>query len=335
MTEKTKKVVFDATDGIIPTGNRYGLTSEEASARAEGYPVYKLTGEVLFSNINVNPKSIIEHNKVNTQKKKLPLNHCVSVMLSEDSEFKKTDKEARDLLLQARVQSGEYEGLEEDEIPKYKTVLKTVTKKDVLDNKFKEDQLGRAIINFAISSRPQNDKVEENVVDEQTGEIYDRKTALYFRLQDLLTGEEINPVIFKTNKSGEREYTFENPQTKTKDPLKVSSGDLVNVYVRPYESQNSKTDEYTLKYNPLEIEIVQSAFDRGLTSSKPRQTKEAPSTNVMASVFGKVTQKTPKAVASKVVEEPKAETKKAPKPIVNEDPDLSILDDFSDDNLDI
>lgn len=338
--QKEKKVVFDATDGIISTGNRYGLEKEEAEARAEGYPIYKLENcEIMFSNIHVNPKSIIEHNKTESKKRKLPLNHTISLFLSKDSDFKKTDKEVRTALLNARIENGEYEGLEDDEIPQYKSVLKTVMKKDVLENKFKEEFAGRVYTNFAISSRPQNDKVEEDLVDEETGEVYDRKTALYFRLQDLLTGEEINPRVFRLNKNGEKEYTFENPKTKTQQNLTLNSGDIVNVYIRPFETQNSKTGEYTLKYNPLEIEIVQSNFER-TGGTRTREALEAPSTSVMSSVFGKVTKKTPKAVASKVIEEPKAETKpvakspSTPKPIVNEDPDLSALDDFSDDSLD-
>lgn len=330
MSEKqTKKLVYEATE-IISTGNKYGLTAEQISERTKGIPVYKASGEILFTNLSVNAKEVAEYNKTAEKKRKIPTNHSFSIMLSEDSDMKKVDKDLRSSFVELRNSQGE------DDVENYKSIFKTVTRKDITENKFDEKYLGRTYATFGVSSRPAKDKLEENVIDDETGEVFDRQTALYFRLNDLLTGEEINPVVFKTDKDGNRSYTFTSPKTQKEENNYISSGDIVNLYIRPYEAQNSKTGEYTLKYNPLEIEIIQSAFERGAGNRKPREVATAPSTNVFGSVFGKVTQvSTPKAVASQnttVAENPKTTkattTPKTAKPVT--DIQKALDDEFSD-----
>lgn len=301
---QTKKLVYEATE-IISNGNKYGLTAEQISERTKGIPVYKASGEVLFTNLSVNAKEVAKYNETAEKKRKMPTNHSFSIMFAEDCDMKNVDKDLRKSFVELRNSQGE------DDVENYKSIFKTVTRKDVTENKFDEKYLGRTYTTFGVSNRPAKDKLEENVVNDETGEVFDRQTALYFRLHDLLTGEEINPTVFKTDNEGNKSFTFVSPKTQKEESHYISSGDIIDVYIRPYEAQNSKTGEYTLKYNPLEIEIIQSSFERGAGNRRPREVAEAPSTNVFGSVFGKVTQvSTPKAVASQAVvtEAPKAKT---------------------------
>ena len=142
----------------------------------------------------------------------------------------------------------------------------------------------------------------------------------YFRVIDKFTGEGVEPEIFKYDTNGEKVTSFISPKTKQETPLYVNSGDTVNISIRPFGTKNNNTNEYSLKYNLLKIEIVQTAWDKGIGRTGgggSKRTFEAPETvnlNSLGDIFGGIstvaTTTTSKPTATKTV---KAEVKQEQK----------------------
>lgn len=248
-------------------------------------PVFKVDNcEVLFSTLTMDtPKS----------------GHSISVLLPKDTEFAVQDTKLRQYFLKQRQEVN-------DEIENVKKCYKKVSEADLLESQntkypIPESHVGRIKLTTQVTNAvmfSDNEKKRISKLSELKGD--DTATVRYYRVKDAYTGVGINPVIFKFNDKGEKVTTFISPKDKIEKPLFVSSGDIVNIKIRPYEKVNTKTDEITLRYNLLSIEIVQTAYERngGKTSYAKHTQKEAPDAvdlSGLANLFGSVEEvETPK-----------------------------------------
>lgn len=241
--------------------------------------------------------------------------HSISFYLPTNTTFKDEDRALRQgALLKALQKSNpDLEGI--------KSVLKTITVKDVEASKknkhpITEDCIGKVKLSFQISNKITfNDADNKYVKDSDLKLLSDEDsvTVKYFRILDEWSGKGIDPVVFKYNDKGERVTTFVSPKDKQEKNLFLGKGDLVNIKVRPYLKENKRDGNYSLKYNLLSVEIVSTAFDRGLTgksSSAKRETTLDFDDNLFAGVFGstEIVKEEPKPVTKKKkVEEPISE----------------------------
>lgn len=214
--------------------------------------------------------------------------HNITILLPADNTLFASDRVTRDNYLKSMQ-------VENPNLEYVKGSLSIVTKKDVLDGKFDEKLEGRVYLNINVSNSYLFDRtLDENakIVDKRVNnlkEVTGTAVTKYFRVIDQWTGEGINPEIFKYE-NGEKVTTFISKKTGQPTPLYVGRGDLINIKLRPYGAKNRKTEELSLRYNLLSIEIVQTAFDRGIkTGGGSNRTKEAPESvtaSALASMFG-------------------------------------------------
>lgn len=243
--------------------------------------------------------------------------HNIQILLPENNILQATDRQIRNnYLLSAQEENPNLEIV--------KSALTVISKKDVLDGKAEEKNVGRAYLNFAISNACMLDETidEEgnkkykkiNKAEEATGEA----VVKYFRAIDQFTGEGIEPEVFKYDANGNKVTSFVNPKTKQESPLYIGRNDIVNIKIRPFGVKNQKTGDLSLRYNLLSVEIVQTAWDRGIghTGGGKSNVKEAPDSvnaSALSSIFGGISNVVPTTPASapkkaeKKVEQPKAE----------------------------
>lgn len=191
-----------------------------------------------------------------------------------------------------------------------KSQIKTIIgQKEVLDGSYPEKYVGYGVlqINTSNSTIFDTDSEENKSIQKYEDAVNGNITTKYFRVIDAFTGKGIDPEIFEI-KNGQKVTTFTH--NGVEKPLYVSKDDLVNVQLRPYFTQNRKDKSYSLKYNLLTIERVQTAFDRGLgkkgTGGK-KHVEAAPNVagleglGDLVGMFG----------SGSVVSTPKSETKKS------------------------
>jgi len=213
--------------------------------------------------------------------------HSVQILLP-DNEFFQNDKNLRTFFTQQRQVAN-------PNVENYKSQVKMITKKDILDGKFADVLEGRSVISIQISNINMKDGLTDETIQKATDATGDLINVKYYRVLDKYTGEGIEPKIFKTV-NGQKTETFLSPKTKLETAHYVGKNDIVNIKLRPYEQQNQKTQEFSLKYNLLEIEIIQTAWDRGFkkagtgTGKKVEQAPDAISLSGLSSMFGSVTQ---------------------------------------------
>ena len=184
-----------------------------------------------------------------------------SITLIVDKDFVQKDKQLRSYFVQQRQAV-------DPNCEVYKSQIKIIGQKDILDGKFKPEMEGKALLNIFTSNAKMFDAdVEKGKSLQKMSEATNGNIIYkYFATIDKFSGQAIKPQVYKTV-NGEKVTTFMSPKTNKETPLFVGSNDLVNIKLRPYETY-SETHGYALKYNLLEIEIVQTAFDRGLSQYK-------------------------------------------------------------------
>ena len=240
MATKTQDSKFNITyeEKIITS------ETEFENPLAELPPVFEINNvEVLFSSLSAKtPK----------------MGHSITLVV--DDAFVQKDRQVRAYFAQQRQTT-------DPNCETYKSQIKIISQKDILEGKFKEDMKGKALLNIFTTNAKMFDadvekgKALQKMTDATNGNIVYK----YFANTDRFTGKAIQPQVYKIV-NGEKVTTFLSPKTGKETPLFVGSKDLVNVKVRPYET-HSDTHGYALKYNLLEVEIVQTAFDRGVRTS--------------------------------------------------------------------
>lgn len=307
MTEVTEKAKWKYEPGII--------TSEikiENAVDISTVPVYTLENcEILFSSLMAQtPK----------------FGHSIKFMLPQGSNFPVIDKQLRNkylTTLQNNDTTGEFINLET-----IKSSVSLVSKKDVLEEKFTEDKVGRAYLTINISNPAYLD--ETVGADGKTSckgvksikEVTGTPVVKYFRSVDAWTGKGIEPEIFKYE-NGNKVKTFINPNNGVETNLYPGTGDLVNIKLRPYSRVNTKTHEITWRYNILSIEIVQTAYDRGIRVSngggKVIDKPEAINNNMLGSIFSDIDTSTTTTTATPPVPQAIQQAQQAvptPQPVV-------------------
>ena len=141
--------------------------------------------------------------------------------------------------------------------------------------------IGKGLLSISMSNVVMFDTDTEKSIKAEKDASQGNITYKYFRVIDTYSGEGIAPTIYKVV-NGQKVSTFVSPKDNVEKPLFAGQFDLVNVRVRPYERQNQKNGEWSCKYNLLDVEIVQTAYDRGKssykTSGKSKKTEQAPDT---------------------------------------------------------
>ena len=145
-----------------------------------------------------------------------------------------------------------------------KSQIKTIIgQKEILDGTYPQKYEGYGVLQINMTNSTifdadsEDNKSIQKYEDAKNGNIITK----YFRVIDDFTGKGIDPEIFEI-KNGQKVTTYtHNGEQK---PLYVTKDDLVNIQLRPYFRQNKKDKSYSLKYNLLSVERVQTAFDRGL-----------------------------------------------------------------------
>lgn len=299
MAETAEKTKVKYLEDIITIEQKF----ENSVIDISQVPVFKIENcEVEFSSLNSKtPKT----------------GHSVRILFP-DNVFYDQDKQIRQGYLKARqVQNPDLESV--------KTFLKKYTEKDFLAGKITENKVGRSYIDVSVSNSVMFDKTLDENGEEKLTHIekaeYAKGEAVvkYFRVIDKYTGKGIDPVIYKYE-DGEKVTTFVNKKTKEELPLYVQTGDLVNIELRPYEFVSSKQEnEVKIKYNLLSVEVVQTAWDRGIgrksgTSKNVVEKQDSVGMEALAGIFGNIGTATSKPVektetkkAEKKVEEPKPE----------------------------
>ena len=195
-----------------------------------------------------------------------------SIQLLVDEEFVQKDRQLRAYFTQQRQ-------LSDPNCENYKGQVKIISKKDVLDGKFSEDMIGKGLLSISMSNVVMFDTDTEKSIKAEKDASKGNVTYKYFRVIDNYSGQGIELKLYKVV-NGEKVSTFVSPKDNVEKPLFAGQFDLVNVKVRPYERQNQKSGEWSCKYNLLDVEIVQTAYDRGKssykTSGKAKKTEQAP-----------------------------------------------------------
>lgn len=217
--------------------------------------------------------------------------HNVQILLPNGSNFVQVDRTMRNNYLTSAQEKN-------PNLEIIKGSLTAITNKDILDGKYDEKYLNRTYINFQISNSYMFDRTVEDGknVDKKIAKAEEAKgkaVVKYFRVIDQFTGEGIEPEVFKYV-NGEKTTTFISPKTKQETPLYLNRGDIVNIKIRPFGVKNKKTEELSLRYNLLSIEIVQTNWERngGKTSSSSKRVHEAPDSvdaSALSDIFGGIT----------------------------------------------
>lgn len=235
-------------------------TQEKDSKYNITYEEKVITSEITYENpidISAVPVFNLENVEVlycSLGQKTPKMGHSITLILDQD--FVQKDKQLRTYFAQQRQQL-------DPNCEIYKSQIKIIGKGDILSGKFKEDMEGKALLNIFTTNAKMFDADEEKgksiqkMSDAKNGNVVYK----YFANIDRFSGKAIRPQVYKIV-NGEKVTTFLSPKTKKETPLFVGSNDIVNVKLRPYET-HSDTHGYSLKYNLLDIEIVQTAFDRG------------------------------------------------------------------------
>lgn len=273
--------------------------------------------------------------------KQAKFGHNIQILLPNGTDFPQKDRAIRQNYLMAQQKHN-------PNLEIVKGVVKAITDKDILAGKYDEKYKGR----FHLDIRVSNTCMFDRTPSQEEGKEWDLKkinkaeeaigtpVVKYFRVIDKFTGEGVEPEIFKYE-NGEKVTSFISPKTKQETPLYVNSGDTINITIRPFGAKNNNTGDISLKYNLLKIEIVQTAWDKGIgrNAGSSKRTKEAPESiefEDLDDIFGGVSTATatPKAESKpatkpveKKVEAPKEEPKQEVKETVEEIQDMDI--DFS------
>lgn len=270
-TEEKSKVVYE--NDIITLKETY-----ENPLDLSKIPVFTIENcEVLYSSLS---------------SKQAKFGHNIQILLPADTDFPAKDRAIRQNYLRA-------EQVNNPNLEVVKGIVKTITNKDVLNNKYPEKYEGRSYLDIRISNTCMFDKTKDEDGKDKFTKIDKAEKAVgvpvvkYFRVIDKFTGEGVEPEIFKYE-NGEKVTSFVSPKTKQETPLYVNSGDTINITIRPFGSKNNNTGDISLKYNLLKIEIVQTAWDKGIgrTGGSSARTKEAPDSvdaNALGDIFGGIT----------------------------------------------
>lgn len=262
-------------------------------------PVFNLENcEVLYSSLSSNQAKF---------------GHNIQILLPANTDFPQTDRAIRQNYLS--VQQKQNPNLEI-----VKGVVKAITEKDVLAGKYTEKYVGRYYLDIRVSNTCMFDRTpgEDGKFEEKkitkAEEAIGTPVIKYFRVIDGFTGEGVEPEIFKYV-NGEKVTSFISPKTKQETPLYVNSGDTINITIRPFGAKNANTGDISLKYNLLKIEIVQTAWDKGIgRTGGSKRVQEAPDSvdiNALGDIFGGITNvaTTPEVKKEQSKVETKAEAK--------------------------
>ena len=310
--EKESKVIYE--NEIVTIEETY-----EKQLDMSKVPVFTIENcEVLYSSLN---------------SKQAKYGHNIQILLPQDSELPKQDRTIRQKYLVKQQQKN-------PNLEVVKGVVKSITNQEILDGKYDEKLKGRYYIDVRISNTCMFDKTKDEEGKDKLTKIDKAEKAIgvpvvkFFRVIDKFTGKGIDPEIFKIE-NGEKVTSFISPKTKQETPLYVNKGDTINITIRPFGVKNNNTGEFSLKYNLLKIEIVQTAWDKGIGrtgggSSKVKEATDVVDFDDLDDIFGGTSAETktekPKEVA-KAEPKPKAETKTVETPKEESADDVEI--DFS------
>lgn len=292
--EKESKVVYE--NEIVTIEETY-----EKQLDMSKVPVFTIENcEVLYSSLN---------------SKQAKYGHNIQILLPQDTVLPQKDREIRNKYLVAQQKQN-------PNLEVVKGIVKSITNQEVLDGKYDEKLKGRYYIDIKISNTCMFDKTKDEDGKDKFTKIDKAEKAIgtpvvkYFRVIDKFTGKGINPEIFKFE-NGEKVTSFISPKTKQETPLYVNKGDTINITIRPFGVKNNNTGEFSLKYNLLKIEIVQTAWDKGIGRTGGGSSKVKEATDVVAfedldDIFGGTSTTTTK-TEEKPKATPKAESKPEPK----------------------
>lgn len=295
--EKESKVVYE--NEIVTIEETY-----EKQLDMSKVPVFTIENcEVLYSSLN---------------SKQAKYGHNIQILLPQDTVLPQKDREIRNKYLVAQQKQN-------PNLEVVKGIVKSITNQEVLDGKYDEKLKGRYYIDIKISNTCMFDKTKDEDGKDKFTKIDKAEKAIgtpvvkYFRVIDKFTGKGINPEIFKFE-NGEKVTSFISPKTKQETPLYVNKGDTINITIRPFGVKNNNTGEFSLKYNLLKIEIVQTAWDKGIGRTGGGSSKVKEATDVVAfedldDIFGGTSTTT-----TKTEEKPKATLKAESKPEPKQEP---------------
>ena len=293
--EKESKVVYE--NEIVTIEETY-----EKQLDMSKVPVFTIENcEVLYSSLN---------------SKQAKYGHNIQILLPQDTVLPQRDREIRNKYLVAQQKQN-------PNLEVVKGIVKSITNQEVLDGKYDEKLKGRYYIDIKISNTCMFDKTKDEDGKDKFTKIDKAEKAIgtpvvkYFRVIDKFTGKGINPEIFKFE-NGEKVTSFISPKTKQETPLYVNKGDTINITIRPFGVKNNNTGEFSLKYNLLKIEIVQTAWDKGIGRTGGGSSKVKEATDVVAfedldDIFGGTSATTTTKTEEKPKATPKAESKPEPK----------------------
>ena len=293
--EKESKVVYE--NEIVTIEETY-----EKQLDMSKVPVFTIENcEVLYSSLN---------------SKQAKYGHNIQILLPQDTVLPQKDREIRNKYLIAQQKQN-------PNLEVVKGIVKSITNQEVLDGKYDEKLKGRYYIDIKISNTCMFDKTKDEDGKDKLTKIDKAEKAIgtpvvkYFRVIDKFTGKGINPEIFKFE-NGEKVTSFISPKTKQETPLYVNKGDTINITIRPFGVKNNNTGEFSLKYNLLKIEIVQTAWDKGIGRTGGGSSKVKEATDVVAfedldDIFGGTSATTTTKTEEKPKATPKAESKPEPK----------------------
>lgn len=246
--------------------------------------------------------------------KQAKFGHNIQILLPANTDFPPKDRAIRQNYLKSAQQKN-------PNLEVVKGVVKAITEKDILANKYPEKYAGRFYLDIRISNTCMFDRTkDENGKDvevkiDKAEKAVGTPVVKYFRVIDKFTGEGVEPEIFKYNSNGEKITSFISPKTKEETPLYVGSGDTINITIRPFGTKNNNTGDISLKYNLLKIEIVQTAWDKGIgrTGGGSKRVHEAPESvdaDSLGDIFGSFSTSATTEKKSEVQKETKKEVKK-------------------------
>ena len=300
--EKESKVVYE--NEIVTIEETY-----EKQLDMSKVPVFTIENcEVLYSSLN---------------SKQAKYGHNIQILLPQDTVLPQKDREIRNKYLVAQQKQN-------PNLEVVKGIVKSITNQEVLDGKYDEKLKGRYYIDIKISNTCMFDKTKDEDGKDKFTKIDKAEKAIgtpvvkYFRVIDKFTGKGINPEIFKFE-NGEKVTSFISPKTKQETPLYVNKGDTINITIRPFGVKNNNTGEFSLKYNLLKIEIVQTAWDKGIGRTGGGSSKVKEATDVVAfedldDIFGGTSTTT-----TKTEEKPKATPKAESKPEPKQEPKVEAI----------
>ena len=300
--EKESKVVYE--NEIVTIEETY-----EKQLDMSKVPVFTIENcEILYSSLN---------------SKQAKYGHNIQILLPQDTVLPQKDREIRNKYLVAQQKQN-------PNLEVVKGIVKSITNQEVLDGKYDEKLKGRYYIDIKISNTCMFDKTKDEDGKDKFTKIDKAEKAIgtpvvkYFRVIDKFTGKGINPEIFKFE-NGEKVTSFISPKTKQETPLYVNKGDTINITIRPFGVKNNNTGEFSLKYNLLKIEIVQTAWDKGIGRTGGGSSKVKEATDVVAfedldDIFGGTSTTT-----TKTEEKPKATPKAESKPEPKQEPKVEAI----------